>query len=90
MRLNCGPSAEEILQRISDWLKARTAAKINRRVIGFEWFAWYPVRVGPRECRWLETVVAYGRREECLGCLFVNYVWSWTYTTLPANPAWND
>jgi len=34
------------------------------------WFAWHPVRVGRRDCRWLETVWrrAYG-----------GWMWDWEY-----------
>lgn len=41
MRFNCGPTYEEKL-----------AAKEKWRI----WFAWYPVRIGSGDCRWLEHV----------------------------------
>lgn len=45
MKLNCGPTREEnaVMWRgyISKW---------------HPWFAWRPIRVGPRDCRWLETI----------------------------------
>lgn len=25
-------------------------------LVWHKWFAWYPVRVGPNDCRWLEVV----------------------------------
>jgi hypothetical protein len=41
MRFNCGPTAHE--------------KRIARRQ-WHRWFAWFPVRVGSRDCRWLETI----------------------------------
>lgn len=41
MKFDCGLSAQEKWELSSDW---------------HEWFAWYPVRVGHRDCRWLERV----------------------------------
>lgn len=41
MKLNCGPTWEEKRDAKEQW---------------HEWFAWYPVRVGPGDCRWLEVV----------------------------------
>ena len=45
MKFNCGETREEKRERLreieSQW---------------HNWFAWYPVRVGSNECRWLETV----------------------------------
>ena len=50
MKFNCGPSWEE-----------RKAAKIAYKEEWHPWFAWFPVRVGDRDCRWLETVERKGR-----------------------------
>lgn len=41
MKLNCGPTAEAKRERLENWHR---------------WFAWHPVRVGEKECRWLEIV----------------------------------
>ena len=49
MKFNCGPSLTERLEAREQWHR---------------WFAWRPVRVGPRDCRWLEMVerrVMYNR-----------------------------
>lgn len=45
MRFDCGPTPEEIYLARRRWHR---------------WFAWHPVRVGPRECRWLEAVERKG------------------------------
>jgi len=41
MRFDCGPSYAEKCAAREQW---------------HDWFAWYPVRVGKHDCRWLETV----------------------------------
>lgn len=41
MRFDCGETIEERSKRLEEW---------------HLWFAWYPVRVGPHDCRWLEYV----------------------------------
>lgn len=45
MKLNCGPTPKEVKRAAIDyWCDWQT------------WFAWYPVRVGSCDCRWLEKV----------------------------------
>lgn len=41
MKFDCGLTRKEKWKLSFDW---------------HEWFAWYPVRVGRRDCRWLEKV----------------------------------
>ena len=41
MKFNCGDKANERYWREHQWSK---------------WFAWFPVRVATKDCRWLETV----------------------------------
>lgn len=41
MRINCGMTRLEKEEYYREWR---------------DWFAWYPVRVGSRDCRWLETI----------------------------------
>lgn len=50
MKFDCGESATERFERLSQW---------------HPWFAWFPVKVGSRDCRWLETVQ---RRLAYVGC----------------------
>lgn len=57
MKLNCGPDAQE-RQDIRD---SKALARKTKRRQWHTWFAWYPVRVGKRDCRWLEFV--HRRRE---------------------------
>lgn len=45
MKFNCGPTERQRRQSARD-----------RWCVWHRWFAWFPVRVGPRDCRWLETV----------------------------------
>lgn len=45
MRFNCGPTLQE-----------KIAAKEQWHI----WFAWFPVRVTPGDCRWLEKVKRKG------------------------------
>lgn len=71
MKLDCGPTRQE--RRV-----ARRHKKLQRREQRSHWkrwFAWYPVRVASRDCRWLEFVERkdknvyyssyYGRWELC-------------------------
>lgn len=41
MKINCGPTWKEREDANRQW---------------HDWFAWFPVRVASRDCRWLETV----------------------------------
>lgn len=41
MKWDCGETRAERYERLSEWHR---------------WFAWYPVRVGSHDCRWLEYV----------------------------------
>ena len=40
-----------------------------------KWYAWFPVRVGPHDCRWLETVERRGERWVSWG----GSGWTWEY-----------
>lgn len=64
MRLNCGPSYEE-----------RLFAKFTRLNVWHPWFAWFPVRVAKRDCRWLENVERKGKFYGGYGGDF----WEWEY-----------
>lgn len=52
MKFRCGPS----------WLERQNlrAVKLLAKVATLQqwhdWFAWWPTRVGPDDCRWLETI----------------------------------
>jgi hypothetical protein len=61
MRWDCGPTWEEIKAAREQW---------------HPWFAWYPVRVGPRDCRWLERVE---RKGTCWEFIFRGSPWSYEY-----------
>lgn len=54
---NLGESLEEKKARLKEW---------------HTWFAWHPIRIGPHDYRWLETVVRKGR--------FQGDYWEWQYT----------
>lgn len=41
MKINCGPTKDEREEAARQW---------------HDWFAWFPVRVGSKDCRWLEGV----------------------------------
>ena len=56
MKINCGLSNEE-----KDRLEESQAKEWYDRIsVWHNWFAWYPVRVGSKDCRWLETVQRIG------------------------------
>lgn len=63
MKFNCGPTWEEKKAALEQW---------------HPWFAWKPVRVGKRDCRWLETVNRKGTYKHSLYC----NPWSWEYKVL--------
>lgn len=60
MRFDCGLSFSERIDAKSQW---------------HTWFAWYPVRVGHRDCRWLERVERKGTFYAGAGHCW----WSFTY-----------
>lgn len=55
MKLDCGPTRRERIDRLSEW---------------HLWFAWRPVRIGSHDCRWLETVQRRGAYWEGWGEAF--------------------
>lgn len=65
MKLNCGPSWAEKRARKEQW---------------HTWFAWHPVRVGPRDCRWLEPVERKGEEHWCSA----GFYWNWEYRPMEA------
>lgn len=60
MKLNCGPSWEEKVKILEDWHLH---------------FAWFPVHVGPRDCRWLEWVMRKGTWK----LRYMQSCWDWEY-----------
>lgn len=69
MKFNCGPTWQEKREAKGKW---------------HSWFAWRPVRVGPKDCRWLETIE---RKGECRFS-YSGFRWDWEYRekTLDTNP----
>jgi len=63
MKFDCGPS----------WNEKRLAREQWHR-----WFAWFPVKVGERDCRWFEFVERKG------AYYFTLYEsgWDWEYRAL--------
>lgn len=55
MKFDCGPSYQTKTKLKESW---------------HDWFAWYPVRLGDHNCRWLETV-------ERKGTFYYNFFDSW-------------
>lgn len=52
MKFDCGPDEAEVRQTRYN----RVQAKRKARGQWHRWFAWFPVQVGPHDCRWLEYV----------------------------------
>lgn len=63
MKLNCGPTWEERVTAMGKWHR---------------WFAWHPVRIGSRDCRWLETIERRG--DSCYDG------WSFQYRAVQTQP----
>lgn len=66
MRFDCGKK-----WTIGTWLEEK-----YRRERWHDYFAWLPVRVADRECRWLETVE---RRGTYVGSSDFGDTWTWDY-----------
>ena len=60
MKFNCGPTWAEKKEYLEEW---------------HPHFAWWPIRVGSRDCRWLEWVMRQGtwRPNYYRSC------WTWEY-----------
>lgn len=56
------------------WDCGRRRARLKR---WHRWFAWYPVKMGPRDCRWLEVVERKGTLEP-IGPYLI-WEWEWDY-----------
>lgn len=56
MRINCGPTRAE-----------RQVRREHRLTHWHNWFAWRPIRIGPRHCVWLETIQRKGRENTSYG-----------------------
>ncbi len=52
MRVHCGPSITE--RQKAQLIQAKLEA--NRLQRWTPWFAWYPVRIGEDDCRFMETI----------------------------------
>lgn len=63
MKIDCGPTWPEKKAALEQW---------------HDWFAWYPVRVAPHDCRWLERVDRKGTLM-CEG--WGDSWWVWQYRT---------
>lgn len=44
-------------------MKFNCKRKVEPRIVWHTWFAWFPVRVGEDDCRWLEKVERRGTFE---------------------------
>lgn len=64
MKLDCGPTKQE---RFEQRLK-KNVEKAKRLERWHKRFAWWPIRLGSRDCRWLELIERRG-----------NFIWYNTY-----------
>ena len=70
MKIDCGLSPEERWEL----RETKRLEQYARRLEWHVWFAWYPVRVGKGDCRWLERVE---RRQLPQHFLFESAVWEY-------------
>lgn len=63
MQFDCGPTSEEKESAREQW---------------HNWFAWYPVRIGRHDCRWLEVI----RRKGMLHCGYEGRYWTYKYKVI--------
>jgi hypothetical protein len=61
MKFNCGRTWEEKRDAKEKWHR---------------WFAWYPIRLGSRHCRWLEVVWRKGK----FTCDWGESLWFYQYS----------
>lgn len=83
MKLNCGLSPEEKFTA-----RVEQARRDNQEYMRYarQWqpyFAWWPTRVGPKDCRWLETIERQASgidnyRDRGLD-IYLYYVYAWDY-----------
>lgn len=67
MKFNC--------DRLSDYLYQRKCEKFDNQQQWHPWFAWRPIRVAYRDCRWFETV----QRRKIYLCGYYEADWKWEY-----------
>jgi hypothetical protein len=67
MKMNCGPTREE-----------RALARHRELKEWHRYFAWRPIRVGRRECRWLETIERKGTFHTLRFAPHCSF-WEWEY-----------
>lgn len=60
MRINCGPTPKERVKKLKQW---------------HPFFALWPRRVGPNDCRWLETIERKGE----FWAIEMYSGWNWEY-----------
>ncbi len=63
MKFNCGPTRGEKIVALESWHR---------------WFAWYPIRIGSRDCRWLEVV----DRKGTLNSSYDGCYWTWEHRVI--------
>lgn len=51
MKIDCGPTYEERIDRLKNW---------------HCWYAWKPVRLGSHDCRWFERIERKGEYHDCM------------------------
>lgn len=73
MKINCGPTKEEKDAKLdADWVEEQRRLKHWHL-----WFAWRPIRLGSRDCRWLEWIERKGSFTRSWGDC------SWTFEYRP-------
>jgi hypothetical protein len=61
-------------------MKFNCEPTVEPKMTWHTWFAWFPVRVGPGDCRWLEKVERRGNIDyDSMGLSY----WRYEYRTLP-------
>lgn len=68
MKFNCGPTQDE-----------RRRQERDRFCVWHKWFAWFPVRVGTNDCRWLEMVERRAKGVHRAGLIFEFTPYGFTY-----------
>lgn len=83
MKLNCGPSSEELRQaRLAKW-NAAWLVKKTRLEAWHPYFALWAIRIGPRDCRIFETIERRGTWDNTN--VFLGPFWTWEFRPM-GNP----
>ena len=86
MKFNCGLSPEEKFEARVNKARSDNESYIAYAMEWHKYFAWWPTRVGSKDCRWLETIERRASGIDSMRDRELNirlrYVYAWDYRPL--------